>query len=210
LRPDSPRDRDRDAHLAGATERLGTIVEAAERAAEAVIDDAEAQARRYLAEAEAEAGSRTSRREAELARLVDSLLADAVALRDGAERMVESLRRAQEGLRPPVPESPPEAEEREPAPALAPVEQLRPRGAAPPEPAPPQPEPVPPEPLARVAHDGGREAERAPSATAGARLLATQLAVSGSSREEIDNRLRSGFELEDTGAILDAILGPEE
>jgi hypothetical protein len=45
---------------------------------------------------------------------------------------------------------------------------------------------------------------------AGARLLATQMAVSGNSREEIASRLRNGFEIEDTDAILDAILGPEE
>lgn len=48
------------------------------------------------------------------------------------------------------------------------------------------------------------------SSSAGARLLATQMAVSGSSREEIEERLRSGFEIEDTSEILDAILGPEE
>ncbi len=48
------------------------------------------------------------------------------------------------------------------------------------------------------------------SGSAGARLLATQMAVSGSSREEIAKRLRSGFEIEDTDEILDAILGPEE
>jgi hypothetical protein len=63
--------------------------------------------------------------------------------------------------------------------------------------------------------DGGGERE-SPSAlpgrksSAGARLLATQMAVSGSSREEIEARLRSGFEIEDTSEILDAILGPEE
>jgi vacuolar-type H+-ATPase subunit H len=44
---------------------------------------------------------------------------------------------------------------------------------------------------------------------AGARLLATQMAVSGSSRAEIEARLRHGFEIADTRAILDAILGPE-
>jgi vacuolar-type H+-ATPase subunit H len=44
---------------------------------------------------------------------------------------------------------------------------------------------------------------------AGARLLATQMAVSGSSREEIEQRLRSGFAITDATAILDAILGPE-
>jgi hypothetical protein len=57
------------------------------------------------------------------------------------------------------------------------------------------------------------EAERAPgqrSGSSGARLLATQMAVSGSSREEIEQRLRSGFDIEDTSEILDAILGPEE
>jgi hypothetical protein len=48
------------------------------------------------------------------------------------------------------------------------------------------------------------------SGSAGARLLATQMAVSGSSREEIAERLRSGFDIADTGEILDAILGPEE
>jgi vacuolar-type H+-ATPase subunit H len=45
---------------------------------------------------------------------------------------------------------------------------------------------------------------------AGARLLATQMAVSGSSRAEIEARLRSGFALADTRAVLDAILGPEQ
>jgi cell division septum initiation protein DivIVA len=50
---------------------------------------------------------------------------------------------------------------------------------------------------------------RAHSGPAGARLLATQMAVSGSSREEIAARLRSGFEIEDPAGILDAILGPE-
>jgi vacuolar-type H+-ATPase subunit H len=44
---------------------------------------------------------------------------------------------------------------------------------------------------------------------AGARLLATQMAVSGSSRAEIEARLRNGFQIADTRPILDAILGPE-
>ena len=48
------------------------------------------------------------------------------------------------------------------------------------------------------------------SGSAGARLLATQMAVSGADRREIEERLRSGFEIDDTSEILDAILGPEE
>lgn len=46
--------------------------------------------------------------------------------------------------------------------------------------------------------------------SAGARLLATQMAVSGASRGEIEQRLRSGFEIDDADEILDAILGPAE
>jgi hypothetical protein len=52
-------------------------------------------------------------------------------------------------------------------------------------------------------------AQRRPG-SAGARLLATQMAVSGARRAEIEERLRNGFEIEDTGEILDAILGPED
>ncbi|HEX8690163.1 MAG TPA: hypothetical protein VF729_07955 [Solirubrobacterales bacterium] len=48
------------------------------------------------------------------------------------------------------------------------------------------------------------------SASAGARLLATQMAISGASREEIEERLRNGFDIADAGEILEAILGPEE
>jgi hypothetical protein len=48
------------------------------------------------------------------------------------------------------------------------------------------------------------------SSAAGARILATQMAVSGSSRREIEQRLRSDFDIEDTSEILDAILGPED
>jgi vacuolar-type H+-ATPase subunit H len=63
-------------------------------------------------------------------------------------------------------------------------------------------EPEPPAPVERRGAGAG--------SPAGARLLATQMAVSGSSREEIAARLRNGFEVEDADAILDAILGPEE
>lgn len=67
-------------------------------------------------------------------------------------------------------------------------------------------------PVEDVAEEGGGEEPLAPrrSGSAGARLLATQMAVSGASREEIEARLKSGFEIADTGEILDAILGPED
>jgi hypothetical protein len=63
--------------------------------------------------------------------------------------------------------------------------------------------------------EGAEPAERAEPAArradeAGARMLATQMAVSGASRKEIENRLRNGAGIEDPAPLLDAILGPEE
>ena len=165
-------------------ERLEAIVEAAERAAESVIDDAEAQARRYLAQARAEADRQSDGKVAEVSGLVDSLIGQATSLRHEAERLQQSLEAAKariEGGEPPqVPgEDPPEAPRLRAVGGVEPPAELR------------------------VEPDPGR------ANAAGARLLATQLAVSGSSREEIAERLRNGFEIEDTDAILDAILGPE-
>ena len=51
---------------------------------------------------------------------------------------------------------------------------------------------------------------RAPRGRGGARLLATQMAVSGATAQEIEKRLRNGAGIEDPSALLDAILGPEE
>lgn len=72
-------------------------------------------------------------------------------------------------------------------------------------------EPLPVRHLEPVETLGGEDGARPRrSGSAGARLLATQMAVSGAEREEIEERLRSGFEIDDAGEILDAILGPEE
>jgi len=62
----------------------------------------------------------------------------------------------------------------------------------------------------RPVESGAEPAPEPRSGAAGARLLATQMAVSGSSREEIEQRLRTRFEIEDTSEILEAILGPED
>jgi vacuolar-type H+-ATPase subunit H len=179
---------------ADTAERLESIVEAAERAAEKVIDDAEAQARRYLAEAMAEADRAADSRLSELAEAIEPLIVRAASLGREAQSLQLALEAAREGLR-----------EEEPEP-----------GAPRPQSGPPREAEAPPEPLPpRLRAVGAQEepASAPPDArdrAAGARLLATQLAVSGSSREEIAGRLRTGFEIEDATAILDAILGPEE
>jgi cell division septum initiation protein DivIVA len=189
-RPGKPSDisKDERALRTDTAERLEAIVEAAERAAQGVIDDAEAQARRYLAQARGEAERVAEGRADELSDLVETLLDQAVALRQEAERLQATLEAARERIDPG-----PAAREGAPAQVEA-VAAPRLRAVDAPD--------APPE--AERESSAGRQAD-----PAGARLLATQLAVSGSSREEIAERLRNGFEIEDTDAILDAILGPE-
>jgi vacuolar-type H+-ATPase subunit H len=176
---------------ADTAQRLEAIVEAAERAAESVIDDAEEQARRHLAQAKVEADRAAEDRFAELSGLIDTLLGQASSLRSEAERLQATLEDARSRIDP---------------------------GEAACEPRPPRPQEVevPLEaqvPRLRAVADGVQADTRGAASlsdSAGARLLATQMAVSGSSREEIEARLRKGFEIEDTRAILDAILGPED
>lgn len=167
-----------------AAERIEAVVEAAERAAESVIDDAERQASSCLAQAEAEADRIVSERLASLVELTDTLFAQAEAIGRQAEGLLATIEQAKAEI---GADAGPAME-----PAERPAERRGMHLSAVVEPLDPQP----PEP--------------ARGTPAGARLLATQMAISGNSREEIELRLRNGFEIEDTTAILDAILGPEE
>jgi hypothetical protein len=166
-----------------AADRIQAVVEAAERAAETVIEDAESCAHERLREAEVEAERLVADRLASLSELIDTLLEEA----EGTRRQAESLRAALEraktriGEVPGAPQPPAEPARKERGGHLTAVAE------------PAEAEPAPP-----------------PETPAGARLLATQMAVSGNSREEIELRLRNGFEIDDTSAILDAILGPED
>jgi cell division septum initiation protein DivIVA len=172
-------------------QRLEAIVEAAERAAEGVIDDAEIQARRYLAQARAEADRLAANRVDEVAELVDSLMGQALSLRQEAERLQATLEEARtrfDGGEGRGERDQPLAYEEAEEPAEARAPRLR----------------------AVIGEEERPPATGVRSDSGGARLLATQMAISGSSREEIAHRLRNGFEIEDADAILDAILGPEE
>ncbi len=167
-------------------ERIGAIVEAAERAAVAVIDDAEKQAQRHLDEAQAEAARLVDARIASLGALTASLVSQAESIRGESERLVARLEDAKRRLA---------AGEELEVEAEEPAEQSRGSHLSA---------------VTPVADAGSEKLQDERGTPAGARLLATQMAVSGSSREEIEARLRSGFEIEDTAAILDAILGPED
>jgi vacuolar-type H+-ATPase subunit H len=189
--------------------RLAEIVASAERAAKQVIDEAEEEARSRVADAQGEADRIVAERLAGLSELIEEIDAQAAALRRQAEALQRALADAKAGLdgagssAGPVPEGPrplaPEAGDRKPlGPSLSIVESPRDderRG----EPG-------------RATESQVLDADAIVSGgtPAGARLLATQMAVSGSSRAEIESRLRDGFAIKDTRSILDAILGPEQ
>ncbi|HVS99114.1 MAG TPA: hypothetical protein VHE08_01220 [Solirubrobacterales bacterium] len=178
------------------TARLAEIVATAERAARQVIDEAEEEARARLASADAEAERIVGARLGGLAELAEELDAQAVALRSQAEALRQMLAQLKVDVG---------STERSDGPAT--VERGEGPGAR--------------GPSARTLTVVGDPSERSAMAdsplpdptaignAAGARLLATQMAVSGSSRAEIEARLREGFAIADTGPILDAILGPE-
>jgi vacuolar-type H+-ATPase subunit H len=192
--------------------RLAEIVAAAEQAAKGVIDEAEAEARERLADASEEADRIVAERLDRLAGLTEQLDLQAEALKRGAEALRAALAeaRAEFGgadsfggsrtMRDPA--HPADSEPERPAgPSLSIVGGLDPGSAAPfngSRDLEPEREPEP-EPDFEPVSNG---------TPAGARLLATQMAVSGSSREEIEQRLRSGFQIADATSILDAILGP--
>jgi vacuolar-type H+-ATPase subunit H len=193
--------------------RLAEIVAAAEQAAKGVIDEAEAEARERLADANEEADRIVAERLDRLAGLTEQLDLQAEALKRGAEALRAALAEARaefgdaesfggsRAMGDPAPPVEPEPEPERPAGPSLSIVGAPDAGSAPPfngsRDLEPEPEP---------------EADFEPTdngTPAGARLLATQMAVSGSSREEIEQRLRSGFQIPDPTSILDAILGPE-
>ncbi len=96
-------------------------------------------------------------------------------------------------------------------PGYAPPAYTPPAQPPPPQPVapPPPPEPVsappPPEPHRPPVPQQPPPSDPAPRVSDEARLLATQMAVAGSSRDEIALRLQEEFGIEDSTAILDEI-----
>jgi vacuolar-type H+-ATPase subunit H len=133
------------------TEQLQTVIDAAERAAEAIRYDAEEQARRHLAEAQRKADRLTAERVGLISELTDDLIRHAANVRDHSERMVRALEDAihsvtdkleQPGMTDPFRDAPPQ-------PGLTRA-QPRPDPGPPHLPAPPSPamSPAPPIPSA--------------------------------------------------------------
>ena len=203
------------------TGRIQVIIEAAEKAAAGIIEDAEAQARRYLDESRKRADRIAEERARAIGDATDGLLERAEVLKRHSDELIRALQEASlqmgSGTAAAPQSLPPAADpeatgEEEPAPAHEPAP-LRPRAShlKPVESPPPEEEPEPETPQDRPPQEPYVERRRSGGGipTAGARLLATQMAVGGSSRAEIEQRLRSDFGIENAEEMLDGILGPE-
>jgi vacuolar-type H+-ATPase subunit H len=219
-----------------AGQRIQAIIEAAEKAATGIIEDADAQARRYLEASRRRAEELADERVRVMSDLTDTLMRQADLVKRQSDELLSALdaargelagRIGQElspGAAPPSlagPESgPPQGprvphlqavEEPPTLKAVAPA----PQREQPPQPSAPEPGAPPattaPEPPAaeHAVAPGSTPASTGPSSSDGARLLAAQMAVAGSSREEIEGRLRNEFGIEDAAPILDGILGPD-
>jgi len=164
---------------AGTSERVRRILEAAERSAADLREDAGRQAEEHVARVEAAAGDMLAKLDG-LQTELDGLLD---ALRTRGERLVEGLAALQARVG-----------DVDPMPAAGPASEPEDFAAAAPQPG-PEPEPEPeaePDPA-----DGADEA--------GARIIALNMALGGSSREETAAYLAENFSLADADALLDDV-----
>ena len=165
---------------AGTSEQVRLILEAAERGATEMREDAGRQAKAHVARVEEAAEGMLAKLEelqGELSGLLDGL-------RAGGERLSRGLAELQA-----------QVGDVDPMPGAEPAPEPEDFAAAEPEPEPePDPEPEP----APKAADGSAD-------EAGARIIALNMALGGSSREETAAYLDENFSLPDPGALLDDV-----
>jgi DivIVA domain-containing protein len=175
---------------AQAGEQVTAIVEAAERGAQEIREAAQAEAREHVAHVTA-AADRLRERIEQMERDLTQLVID---LREGADRLRGDLDALQAGT-----DALSSARGAAPA-APAPVEPppAEPRAVAPsPEPPAAAPEPPAPEPATTPEPKNGD--------SAAARIVALDMALSGTSREDTDRYLAENYDLPDRAALLDEV-----
>jgi DivIVA domain-containing protein len=172
-----------------AGEQVKAIVQAAERGAEEIRQSAQVEAREHVARV-TEAAERLRERIEQMERDVTQVGID---LRTNVERLHDDLVALQEGTGELAGVAP--AAEEEPAPAPKPL------AAAPTPPAPArEPEPEP-EPAAAA-----EPAPRAPNGdAAAARIVALDMALSGTPRAETERYLAEHYDVPDRDALLDEV-----
>ena len=215
-----------------ASQRVHSIVSAAEaeaagllrdaeREAELIRRDAQSEGDRIVDDARRRADELVAERMQRLAELSDGIVERAEMLFDRMDaaghvkrqldgllrslgEVAETVARETDGRRPasrPAPQTRRSPQTPPPAP-------VRPVAPAPPAPAaavPPAPTPVPAPPVRRP--EPVQTAPEPPRRVDGARLVALQMAVAGSTREEVHEELQRAFRLPDPSSILDDVFG---
>jgi DivIVA domain-containing protein len=167
---------------AQAGDQVKAIVEAAERSAEEIRYAAQAEAREHVAHV-TDAADRLRERIEQMERDVTQLVMD---LRAGAERLrgdLEDLQAGTDELSQARAEAEPVAAAREPEPERQ-----------------PEPGPEPTAPVASAADPAPKNGD-----TAAARIVALDMAFSGTPRDEIDRYLAENYDVPDRAALLDEV-----
>jgi DivIVA domain-containing protein len=220
--------------LAGAaSDQVRAIVEAAEATAAQVRSEAEEDARRIRSEArndakaaQASAAARAGERVSQVSESASAMLERIEAidrelsalldeLRAGATRVGAELSHLQESLQDTTAVGAVAVAGSEPEPAAPEPRAPEPEPPAP-DPAPPEPEPAPgraratAKPAGASTTTGPGSVRDKPSDHEGARLIALNMALNGSPRDEIDRYLSEHYELQDRGALLDEVFASVE
>jgi DivIVA domain-containing protein len=171
---------------AGASDQVREILEAAERSAAGIREQAGRDAGEHVARVGEAAAAMTSRID-QLQRELDGLLE---ALRLSGQRLQEGLARLQEDVG---------------GTAGVPAEEDHAAAAPPPVDPEPEPQPAIDEPADPAAFPAAAGAGGSGSDEAGARLIALNMALGGTSREETARYLADHYELADADALLDDV-----
>jgi DivIVA domain-containing protein len=163
---------------AQAGDQVKAIVEAAERGAQEIRDAAHAEAREHVARVTA-AADRLRERIEQMERDITQLVAD---LRTGAERLRGDLDGLQAGTD-----------------ALSEVRREAVPEVVAPEP-PPEPAPAPPAPPAPTSVEAPKNGD-----SAAARIVALDMALSGTPREDAEQYLAENYDVPDRAALLDEV-----
>ncbi len=216
----------RDYRHGPVTGHLQTVIEAAERAADAIRADAEAQARRHLTDAQQKADRLTAERLRQIAEVTDELIEHATVVKEHSESMVAALERAISAISDGPDDRPLTAEDSDagdPTPELNVAADSAPAQGPVPVAPPVQIEEVPSEPASaeseqvagRSTGDAdtrepdeppiiGAQLDSGPGPRTAALLRATQMAISGSDRETVGATIWSEFGI-DPSRVLDQV-----
>jgi hypothetical protein len=176
--------------LSEASHRIESIIDAAEQAAEEIRTEAREEAETYLRARREEADELVAQRSSEIADVVARVVDRAEQLRGEADAILGELRNGT-----PIPSPSPAPADPQMAPSPVQAVPLAPRQGA-------DPGTTPPDAESAVRNAPGSDVPEE------ALLRATQMAVAGHERAEIERVLVAEFAVVDVQAVLDEILGP--